>query len=103
MHLTHVCGCALVFVCFLSRPNAGFLLQKELDYLGGAVDDPKRPFAAIVGGSKVLSRSYLPFPIKTLFSLFSHSLSFSLSRSALSFLLSVSGVLQDWCHRVAHG
>lgn len=35
---------------------AGFLLQKELDYLQGAVEAPKRPFAAIVGGSKVSSK-----------------------------------------------
>lgn len=35
---------------------AGFLLQKELDYLQGAVESPKRPFAAIVGGSKVSSK-----------------------------------------------
>ncbi len=36
------------------RPSvAGFLLQKELDYLDGAVANPKRPFVAIVGGSKV--------------------------------------------------
>jgi phosphoglycerate kinase len=35
---------------------AGFLLQKELDYLDGAVSEPKRPFAAIVGGSKVSSK-----------------------------------------------
>ena len=32
---------------------AGFLMEKELDYLDGAVKSPKRPFAAIVGGSKV--------------------------------------------------
>jgi len=32
---------------------AGFLMQKELDYLGGALDDPKRPFVAILGGVKV--------------------------------------------------
>lgn len=38
---------------FLSPSVAGFLLQKELDYLEGAVQQPKRPFAAIVGGSKV--------------------------------------------------
>ena len=38
---------------FLSPSVAGFLLQKELDYLEGAVSEPKRPFAAIVGGSKV--------------------------------------------------
>ena len=37
----------------VSQSLAGFLLQKELDYLDGAVKEPKRPFAAIVGGSKV--------------------------------------------------
>ncbi len=36
--------------------RAGFLLQKELDYLDGAVTTPKRPFVAIVGGSKVSSK-----------------------------------------------
>jgi len=41
---------------YLSPSVAGLLLQKELDYLGGAVDEPKRPFAAIVGGSKVSSK-----------------------------------------------
>jgi hypothetical protein len=29
---------------------------QELDYLDGAVSNPKRPFAAIVGGSKVSSK-----------------------------------------------
>lgn len=41
---------------FLKPSVAGFLLQKELDYLDGAVKEPKRPFAAIVGGSKVSSK-----------------------------------------------
>jgi len=41
---------------YLSPSVAGFLLQKELDYLDGAVSNPKRPFAAIVGGSKVSSK-----------------------------------------------
>ncbi|XP_051210090.1 phosphoglycerate kinase, chloroplastic [Lolium perenne] len=41
---------------FLKPSVAGFLLQKELDYLDGAVSNPKRPFAAIVGGSKVSSK-----------------------------------------------
>merc|ERR1712054_79022 len=41
---------------FLSPSVSGFLLQKELDYLDGAVSEPKRPFAAIVGGSKVSSK-----------------------------------------------
>jgi len=41
---------------YLSPSVSGFLLQKELDYLDGAVSDPVRPFAAIVGGSKVSSK-----------------------------------------------
>ena len=32
---------------------AGFLVQKEIDFIGGAVDNPKRPFVAILGGAKV--------------------------------------------------
>lgn len=32
---------------------AGFLLEKEIEYLGSAVDNPKRPFVAILGGAKV--------------------------------------------------
>jgi len=32
---------------------AGFLLEKEMQYLGNAVDDPKKPFIAILGGAKV--------------------------------------------------
>lgn len=41
---------------YLSPSVAGFLLQKELDYLDGAVSNPKKPFCAIVGGSKVSSK-----------------------------------------------
>jgi phosphoglycerate kinase len=32
---------------------AGYLMQKELDYLGGALLTPKRPYVAILGGAKV--------------------------------------------------
>lgn len=32
---------------------AGLLMQVELDYLGGALEKPKRPFIAILGGSKI--------------------------------------------------
>lgn len=32
---------------------AGFLMEKELEFLGNAVNDPKRPFVAILGGAKV--------------------------------------------------
>jgi phosphoglycerate kinase len=41
-------------VAKLLRPAvAGMLMQKELDYLGGALEKPKRPFIAILGGSKI--------------------------------------------------
>ncbi|HAH86453.1 MAG TPA: phosphoglycerate kinase, partial [Armatimonadetes bacterium] len=32
---------------------AGFLMQKEIDYLGRALSNPNRPFVAILGGAKV--------------------------------------------------
>ncbi|EDP69080.1 phosphoglycerate kinase [Carnobacterium sp. AT7] len=32
---------------------AGFLMDKEIKFIGGAVDEPKRPFVAILGGAKV--------------------------------------------------
>jgi len=32
---------------------SGFLLKVELDYIGGAISDPKRPLVAILGGAKV--------------------------------------------------
>ena len=35
---------------------AGFLMEKELDYLGRAVGKPARPFAAIIGGAKVSTK-----------------------------------------------
>ena len=35
---------------------AGFLLEKEIAYLGNAVDKPQRPFAAIIGGATVADK-----------------------------------------------
>ncbi|HEX9776671.1 MAG TPA: phosphoglycerate kinase [Geopsychrobacteraceae bacterium] len=37
----------------LSPAVAGYLMQKELKYLGSALADPRRPFVAILGGAKV--------------------------------------------------
>jgi phosphoglycerate kinase len=38
---------------FMQDAVAGFLLEKEIAYLGRAVQDPKRPFVAILGGAKI--------------------------------------------------
>ena len=35
---------------------AGLLMEKELDYLGSALENPKRPFVAILGGKKVTDK-----------------------------------------------
>ena len=32
---------------------AGYLMKKELDYLAGALEEPKRPFVSIIGGAKI--------------------------------------------------
>ncbi|HEY0603515.1 MAG TPA: phosphoglycerate kinase [Herpetosiphonaceae bacterium] len=32
---------------------AGLLLEKELEYIGGAIEDPKRPFVTVIGGAKI--------------------------------------------------
>jgi phosphoglycerate kinase len=38
---------------FVPQAASGYLMKKELDYLGEAVVNPKRPFVAIIGGSKI--------------------------------------------------
>ena len=37
----------------MARAAAGFLMMKELDYLGKVTRDPQRPFVAILGGAKI--------------------------------------------------
>ncbi|MBD2510945.1 MULTISPECIES: phosphoglycerate kinase [unclassified Nostoc] len=41
---------------FLSPSVAGYLVEKELQYLQNAIENPQRPLAAIIGGSKVSSK-----------------------------------------------
>jgi phosphoglycerate kinase len=38
---------------FVKEKAAGFLIQKEVEYLGKALGNPARPFVAVVGGAKV--------------------------------------------------
>lgn len=38
---------------FIDICAAGYLMQKELEYLGKSISDPKRPFTAILGGAKI--------------------------------------------------
>lgn len=40
-------------VAHLLPAVAGFLMEKEIQYLGRAIENPKRPFVAILGGAKV--------------------------------------------------
>lgn len=41
---------------FVDTTVSGYLMKKEIDFLGNAVEDPKRPFIAVLGGSKVSSK-----------------------------------------------
>ena len=50
----HRAHASTAVICQFVKDNvAGFLMEKELEYLGTAVESPKRPFVAILGGAKV--------------------------------------------------
>lgn len=51
---SHRAHCSTVGVTkFVDESAVGYLMQKEIDYLGNAVNNPNRPFVAILGGAKV--------------------------------------------------
>ena len=53
----HRAHCSNVGVTkFVDTAVVGYLMQKEIDFLGNAVDNPERPFVAIRGGAKVSSK-----------------------------------------------
>ncbi|MBR4200882.1 MAG: phosphoglycerate kinase [Oscillospiraceae bacterium] len=41
---------------YVKETAVGYLMQKEIQYLGNAVEDPQRPFVAILGGAKVADK-----------------------------------------------
>ena len=50
----HRAHSSTALVCKYYKKNvAGFLMEKEIDYLGRALANPERPFVAILGGAKV--------------------------------------------------
>ncbi|BCJ95683.1 phosphoglycerate kinase [Anaerocolumna cellulosilytica] len=53
----HRAHCSNVGVTkYVDTAVVGYLMQKEIDFLGNAVNTPERPFVAILGGSKVSSK-----------------------------------------------
>lgn len=56
----HRAHCSNVGVTqYVDTAVVGYLMQKEIDFLGNAVNNPVRPFVAILGGSKVSSKIQL--------------------------------------------
>lgn len=49
----HRAHCSTAGIADYLPAVSGFLIEKEVEFLGNAVDDPKRPFVAIMGGAKV--------------------------------------------------
>ena len=52
-HRAHATTAGIVQYGFAPVAVSGFLIEKELKFLGGAVENPVRPFVAILGGAKV--------------------------------------------------
>ena len=53
----HRAHCSTVGVTeFVKETAVGYLMQKEIQFLGNAVEDPVRPFVAILGGAKVADK-----------------------------------------------
>lgn len=52
----HRAQCSTEGVAHLLPAYAGYLMEKELTYLGSVVDSPKRPLVAVLGGAKIASK-----------------------------------------------
>lgn len=54
---SHRAHCSTVGVTkYIKTSAVGYLMEKEIEYLGNAVNNPVRPFAAILGGAKVADK-----------------------------------------------
>ena len=75
---------------FIPESAVGYLIRKELQFLGGAVSNPARPFIAILGGAKVSDK------IKVIYKLLNKVPNFNnRRRNGLHFF--ESSRLQNWC------
>ena len=52
-HRAHATTAGIVQYGFVKDAVSGFLIEKELEFLGSAINNPKRPLVAILGGAKV--------------------------------------------------
>lgn len=52
----HRAHCSTAGIAKYLPSVSGFLIEKEVRFLGDALDDPKRPFVAIMGGAKVADK-----------------------------------------------
>lgn len=54
---SHRAHCSTVGVTeYIKQTACGYLMAKEIEYLGNAVENPKKPFVAILGGAKVADK-----------------------------------------------
>ncbi len=53
VHRAHASTAGIVQYGFVKTAVAGFLIEKELEVMAGALENPQRPFVAILGGAKV--------------------------------------------------
>lgn len=54
-HRAHA-STAVIAQFFPNKAAAGFLMQKEINFLSHALTNPKRPFSAIIGGAKISTK-----------------------------------------------
>jgi 3-phosphoglycerate kinase len=57
--VSHRAHASIVGVGRIMPMAAGLLLKKEMDFLGAAMDQPERPFAAVIGGAKISDKIHV--------------------------------------------